>query len=233
MLIFDPAALPDDYDRRMRDDPLGVIKLLADEGRIFWLNTHADGAYSLGVCLDGQLPSRHAAFARQLGVAERFAASGGSLYFAGIEYAFRHDDSFLRKHPHMGSLQKIAAGDYRLTIYEIDYPANFHDKLLRQHLTVGDYRMHSLMNWLAPFGCISAVAMVAIAIAFGLRDWTRTALPLCVALIVPAILLASLRPHREAKRMKRAIERAYPEFLAVLIPVGSEPRLGNWPTATG
>jgi len=219
MLVFDPAALPDDYYSRMRKNPIAVIEPLANEGRIYWLDTHADGGYSLGVCIDGELRPEHVAFARQFGVAERFEAPSGRLYFAGIEYAFRHDNSFLRKHPQMGSYEQIAAGVYQLTMYEMDYPEDFHEILLRQRLTAGRFRAYSLMSWLVPLGCTSALAMIASAVALGLRAWSYTALPLCLASILPVLLLSRLRPYREALQAKHAIEREYPDFLAVLRPL--------------
>ena len=96
MLIFDPGALPDDYDERMRSDPLAVIEPLTENGKLYWLNTDSDGSYSLGVCLDGRLPGELSRFAKPLGVAGRFAAPRGRLSFTGIEYAFRHDVARLR-----------------------------------------------------------------------------------------------------------------------------------------
>jgi hypothetical protein len=222
MLIFDPVALPDDYDARAHGDPLAVIEPLCKEGRIYWLDTESDGGYSLGVCTSGEVRPEHAAFARQVGVAERFVAPGGRLYFTGIEYAFRHNDSLLRKYPHMGSYQMLAAGVYRLTIYELDYPEDFHEELLRERLGAGTLRLYSLMNLFVPLGCLSALALVASAFKLGLRVWSRTALPLCAALMLPAFVLPRLRPYREAERARRAVETEYPDYLAVLQPLSSE-----------
>jgi hypothetical protein len=215
MLIFDPAALPEEYEGSMRGDPLAIIEPLANAGTIYWLDTHADGGYSLGVCHDELRPELRA-FARQIGVAERFAAPSGKLYFAGIEYAFRDDDSFLRKHPHMGSCLPIAAGIYRLTVFDMEYPEDFHEALLRQRLTAGKFWMYSLMNWLAPLGCISALATIVSAFAIGFRWWCRIVLPLGLALVLPALILSRLRPFRAANREMHAIQREYPGFVAVL-----------------
>jgi hypothetical protein len=43
MLIFDPTTLPDDYDVRIRHDPIAVIERLFDDGCLYWLNTASDG----------------------------------------------------------------------------------------------------------------------------------------------------------------------------------------------
>ena len=221
MVIFDPAALPDGYDS-VRQNPVETIEAAAKEGRIYWLDTASDGGYDLAVCMDGVRPE-HARFARQIGVAERFAAPSGRLYFAGIEYMFRHDDSRLRKYPHMGSYQSIAPGVYRLTIYEMDYPEDFHEQLLRERIGPRSFRLYSLMGWFVPLGCLGALGLVAWLLVLGQGLWRGAApsvrfvliLPVCVALILPIVVLICSRAYREAERVKLAIEAEFPGFLAV------------------
>jgi hypothetical protein len=217
MLIFDPAALPDDYDLRARDDPMPVIKRLFDEGCVYWLNTHADGGYSLGVCLGESLPTEFAGFSRCLGVAARFAAPSGRLYFTGIEYAFHHDDSPLRKYPHMGASCQVPPGTYCLTLYELNYPDDFHESVLRQRLSARDFRRYSMMNSrLIPYGCLSTVLAAISAPLFGWLLWSVTALPLLIAIVLPAMLISRSQSYREASRLHLAIQREYPAYCAVL-----------------
>jgi hypothetical protein len=140
MVIFDPDTLPDDYEVRVRHDPVAVIERLSDDGWLYRLDTTSDGGYSLGICIGGCLPGEVAGFARPLGEATRFIVASGRLYFTGLEYAVRHDDSFLRRHPHMGACYEIPAGTYRLTLYEMDYPEDFHEDLSRQRLSAGEFR---------------------------------------------------------------------------------------------
>jgi hypothetical protein len=146
MVIFDPATLPDDYDAIARRDPITVIERLSVDGWLYWLDTASDGGYTLGVCVDGRVPGDLAGFARPLGNAARFSVATGRLYFAGIEYVFRHDDSFLRKHPHMGACYQIPPGTYRLTVYGIEYPESFHEDQLRRRLAADEFRLYSLLN---------------------------------------------------------------------------------------
>jgi hypothetical protein len=108
-------------------------------------------------------------------------------------------------------------GTYRLTLYKMDYPEDFHDNLLRQRLSPRDARLYALMNrGLIPLGCISAISLVASPWLLGWRLWSATTLPLCVALALPPILIYRWRPYREARRLSQAIEREYPDFCAVL-----------------
>lgn len=218
MLIFDPAAMPSDYDACAPDDPMSMILELTATGRVYWLDTHGDGGYNLGVCLGETLDHPYPQFAKQAGVADHFAAPSGKLYFTGIEYAFHHDDSFLRNHSHMGSFQKIPRGTYRLALYEMEYPKGFHEDLLRQEISAVAFQLYSLMSWLAPLGCLSLLVLAISPFLFGLRAWITTALPICLTLIAFAVLMARLPPYREARGRHRAIQRDNPGFIAVLRP---------------
>jgi hypothetical protein len=220
MLIFDPAALPDDYDARAREDPTALIEPLAAAGRLSWLDTAADGGYSLGLCVDRPLPPDMVPFAKLAGESGRFSAPSGRLYFTGIEYAFRHDDSFLRKYPHMGAYREIPPGEYHLRVFEMTYPEEFHEDLLRASLPPGAFRVYSLMNSLIPLGCVAVLALVASPFWLGLRLWCTTVLPLALMLVLPAIALSRTRTYREAKRLDQDIRRQYPDYMATLDHAG-------------
>jgi hypothetical protein len=222
MVIFDPAAMPDDYDIRARNDPVEVIEHLAAEQSLYWLYTAADGGYNLGICLGDELPAQMASFARLLGVAARFAAPGGKLYFTGAEYAFRHDDSRLRKYPHMGACQEIAPGVYRLAVYEIDYPEDFYEALLRKRIPASAFRIYSLMDRLMPVGCLGAILLVFSILGLGWRLWSICLLPVGLALLLPAIVVARTQLYREAKREALALEREYPNYLVGLQTVSRD-----------
>ncbi|HVX10843.1 MAG TPA: hypothetical protein VHC22_06655 [Pirellulales bacterium] len=219
MLVFDPAALPNDYDALARNDPVALNESLAKEGKLYWLDTEADGSYNLGVCTSGEVPPQHAPFARQLGVTERFSVPSGKLYFTGIEYGFRYDDTALGKNSPMGSHHTIDAGIYRLTIYEMEYPEDFHEQRLRERLPARSHRLYSLMNLFMPMGCLSTLVLLVSPFKLGLRAWSITALPICVALILPAIIVSRSPRFRELQRVKQAVEAEYPDYLAVLRPV--------------
>jgi hypothetical protein len=216
MLIFDPAALPDDFDRRVQDDPMAAIEQLRDEGRLYWLNTESDGSYSLGVCTNDSLPPNLARFGRLLGEAGSFAAPSGRIYFTGIEYGFRHDDSFLRRHSHMGAYCQIPGGTYCLSLYEMEYPEDFHDDVLRRTVSAREFRLYSLMNGLIPLACMSVVSLAVSLPLLGVRLWSVIALPVCVALALPAILISRSGPYRRTRRAHLDIQRAHPDFSATL-----------------
>ncbi|MEW4570444.1 hypothetical protein AB1L88_21470 [Tautonia sp. JC769] len=222
MVLFDPEVFPEGYDDT--DDPMDAIEQLDEMRRLVWMNTAADGGYSLGLCTDGVLPEGLAPHAR----ASEFCGGGievpgGELVFAGIEYTFRHDDSFLRKHRHMGERCEIPAGSYAITLYEMDYPEGFLGGRLAERLTDAQRFQHSLMNRLAPIGCLAAlvaVGLLASLVVVGPGRWKAVALAVAAALIAPALILGRLRPYREARRVQREVERLYPDYVAALERIG-------------
>src|SRR5262249_54083881 len=95
MVLFDPAALPDDFDEGYKRDPVSQLEPLAQAGRLYWLDTHGDGGYMLGIYVGNRLPDRLQPYAKRLGACDQFHVPSGRLLFTGVEYAFRADDSFL------------------------------------------------------------------------------------------------------------------------------------------
>jgi hypothetical protein len=223
MLIFDPGALPDDYDERMRSDPSAAIEPLAEKGKLYWLNTDSDGGYSLGVCLDGRLPGELSRFAKPLGVAGRFAAPSGRLFFTGIEYAFRHDDRFLLRYPHMGACQPIPPGVYHLALYEMDYPEGFHEELLRERLPATVFRLYTLMShWLIPLICVGVLLLSVSLFSLGVRVWSVTALPAGLALVLPVVLLSRTPTYRRVRGLLLDLQRRYPDYMVTVVPADDE-----------
>ena len=110
LLVFDPAALPPDYDRRRDHDPLELHEALAEQGRALLFETGADGIYRLHLYVDEPVPADVRAACQNPITVERFQIPSGRLYFTGAEYGFRRDDAFLRAYPQMGASAEVGAG---------------------------------------------------------------------------------------------------------------------------
>lgn len=215
MVLFDPEALPEDFDIQVRDDPAELIERLDAEGRLCGINPAADGGYSLGVCVDSGLPKSLVEFARPLAVVERFAVPGGRLHFAGIEYVFRRDDSMLRRYPHMGSSCEVPPGTYRMAVYEMEYPAGLDEAILRGRLPAAQYRLYEAAGWLTPLGCLGAAVVVALLALFR-RVGGLLALVAAVAVLGVALGLSRSKAYREADHLFRSIRREHPVYVVAL-----------------
>jgi hypothetical protein len=220
MVVFDPAALPDDFDAQQKVDSISHLEELQTAGRLYWINTEGDGGYELGVSTGDRLPDDLQPYAKSVDIVERFQIPSGRLFFTGIEYAFKSDDSRLRKYAHMGGEAKVEAGEYRAEFFEFEYPEDFHEDLLRQKLPVSQFRIHRLMNTLAPIGCVSFLALLALLAVLKWRIWLVTALPGGVALVALPLILANLPAYREAERIYKEIQTHYPSYGVLLQSIG-------------
>jgi hypothetical protein len=218
MVLFDPAALPDDFDSKQKTDPVSQLELLTRAGRLYWLDTHADGSYSLGVCAGDGLPVRLKPYARALDACERFQVPSGRLFFTGVEYAFRADDSLLRKHPHMGEYAELPAGTYRAEFFAFEYPEDFHEDRLRRRLPAVLFGIHRLMNTLAPIGCLAFLALLGSLFVLDWTVWVTVALPCGVSLIAPPLILSRLPAYRRADLIYKRIQKEFPGYGVLLQP---------------
>jgi hypothetical protein len=216
MVIFDPAALPDDFDAKNKQDPLSQLEQLMQAGRLYWLNTDADGAYTLGVYIGNSLPDRLKPYGKTLDTCDQFHVPSGRLFFSGIEYAFRADDSFLRKYPHMGEAVDLAAGLYRAEFFEFEYPEDFHEDLLQQRLPTAQFRTYKLMDTLVPIGCIALPALLVTFFLLAWTVWVAIVLPCGLGLIALPLILSRLSAYRQADAVYKNIEKEFPGYAVLL-----------------
>src|SRR5262245_5275268 len=223
MILFDPEALPDDYEKRCGSAFPALIEELQDSGSAYWLNTCSDGSYELLACEGEPLPSSLLHFASNPVVIERFRVPSGRVYFTGVEYAFRKDDSLLKKFPSMAGTFTIPPGVYRLTLFEMDYPEDYVEDQIRQQVPP------RLYWWSQSMGCFVwplLLALVVTVLLIFYLPWPAGlvyALPSSGALILLLWGLFRLKPYRQAQEARRRVERQYPGFVAELQYQGAIP----------
>ncbi|WP_165074616.1 hypothetical protein [Paludisphaera rhizosphaerae] len=216
MLLFDPQALPEDFDERTRGEAAQTLEEAAREGRLFRLEPGGNGSYSLGLCVGEEPPEDVADFLRLVDEADRLIVRN-RLFFAGIEYGFRDDGSFLAKHPHMGEYADVPPGTYRLRLFVADYPEGIVEDRLRGRVAGAAVWLDGIMRrFLLPIGSLGAIAgMIGLAL-MGWREWRVTALPVSLAMVLPAFVVSLLPAYREAREARRDVEDGLPDYWAVL-----------------
>jgi hypothetical protein len=223
MVLFDPGALPDDFDKKGKFQ-LEDIQRLAREGRIYWLHTNADGDYHIGLYLADALPETVQPYAKHLESVDELYLPTGELFFTGIEYAFHSDDSELRKYPGMGQAAQLPPGRYRMEVFEFDYPTDFEEDLLRERIPGSEFRAREWMNTLAPLGCIPLLFVLGVlARAIQQMQWSFW---MAIALVCGLVLIAvpviwSRRPaYRNAIVAYAQIEKDFPGYGVLLQRTG-------------
>jgi hypothetical protein len=216
LLLFDPGSLPEDFDTATHPDPVGLLERIQGEGRAYWIDTHADGAYVLHAYVDEPIPESLAPHTRNPVVVEAFQVPTGRLYFTGSEYAGTGVDAGLSRYPHMGGHLETRPGVYRLTIYEAEYPADLDEDVLRQEVTPGAFRVHQTMGCFVWLAILCAVGFAIALFGDLLKRWRYYLLPIFAAGVAWPFVLARLPPYRETHERYRAIQREHPAYVARL-----------------
>jgi hypothetical protein len=220
MVIFDPAALPDDFDAKHETDTVEQLEDLARAGLLYWLDTHADGGYTLGIFVGDCLPDRLQPYAKRIDAYEQLQLPSGRLFFTGVEYAFQSDDSRLRKYPHVGAAADVQPGRYRAEFFEFEYPEDYHEDMLRRRLPANQFRVHELMNALVRIAVISAIvcAVTLLSSLFRLRwgTWTTVILACGFPVIGLPILLYFRPSYRQASSVYGSIQKEFCDYGVLL-----------------
>lgn len=216
LLLFDPGALPPDFERSFQTDSAGILERLAREGRACWITTVGDGGYLLHCYVDERVPRELERCAVEPETIEEFQVLTGRLFFTGSEYAFREDDSLLRNHPHMGGSFLIPPGTYRLTIFRTRYPKNLVENLFRNQAAPWEYRLWTSMSALIPLAVAAWIGLVVIFFTTVHVPFPSFMAPLLLLVFALPFLVRRLETYRAAKERFANLEREYPALVAQL-----------------
>ncbi len=216
VILFDPESLPADFDAQVQDDPAAVLERLMGEGRAFVTETGGDGRFLLHAYVNEPVPVELGEHTRDPRVIDPFLAASGRLYFAGVEYAFRNDDSFLQKYPHMGGYFEVPPGVYKLTMYRTEYPGGLQEERLRQQVSGFRFWLHRGMGWLVTLAVLSLIGLVVGYFNFPRQPaYSGLLLGLAFLVALPIVVYRS-KPFQETKMCYERIQREYPTMIAWL-----------------
>ena len=162
LLLFDPGALPADFEHQFQTDAVEILDRLTRSGHACWINTEGDGSYLLHAYVDEPIPADLWAFVHSPEAVSEFQVPSGPLFFTGSEYAFRDDASFLDKHPHMGGSVSIRPGTYQLTVYRTAYPDGLLESQFRASVSPWEYRLWTSMKVLIPLAIAAWIGLIVI-----------------------------------------------------------------------
>ncbi|MGC8638918.1 MAG: hypothetical protein ACP5XB_03445 [Isosphaeraceae bacterium] len=233
LLLFDPAALPADFERQFQSDAGETLERMTRWGRAFWINTEGDGRYMLHAYVDEPIPAGLEASVRDPETVLAFQVPSGQLFLTGSEYAFRQHPSRLAKHPHMGSSVAIRPGIYQLTVYRAAYPDRLVQERFRNSVSPWEYRLWTSMTVLIPLAIAAWIVLVVIYFTTARVPYHRH-LSAVLALIfaVPFVVRWS-DAYRSLKQRFALLEREFPSLVAWLMYRGPIERLSETRRAAG
>jgi len=216
LLLFDPGALPSDFEDRMRAGTVEVLARLDDQGKVCWISTEGDGRFLLHAYVDEPVPEALRPYLCDPVVVERIPVPTGRLFLTGSEYAFRDDDHFLRQHPQMGGFFTIRPGTYRLSLYRGVYPPGALEHRFRVESSRWEYGLWNSLRVLIPLSVAAWIGLVVIFCTRSRVPWPSLLTPTLALLFALPFLVRRLETYRLAKERYTSLEREYPSFIAEL-----------------
>jgi hypothetical protein len=216
LLLFDPGALPADFERQFQSDTVDVLGRLSNEGKACWVATDGDGLHLVHAFVDEHVPKELWGFAVAPEVIEEFLVPTGQLFVTGSEYAFREDDSFLRRHPQMGGFVSIRPGTYRLTVFRTRYPEQLVEDLFRAQAGPQEYWLWRSTKALIPLAVAAWICLVVIFFTTVRVPFPRFLSALLGLILALPFLVHRLETYRAARRRFESLEREHPALVAHL-----------------
>ncbi len=214
LLLFDPGALPPDFEDRLRAGSVEVLARLDEQGKVCWIDTGGDGRFLLHVYVDESIPDALKSCLRDRMVFESFPVPTGRLFFTGSEYAFRDDDQFLCQHPHMGGFCTIRPGTYRLNLYRGEYPSGSLERQFRDEASRWEYGLWNSMRVLIPLSVAAWIGLVVIFFTRSRVPWPSLLAPSLALIFALPILVRHIETYRLARERYTSLEREFPSFIA-------------------
>lgn len=214
--LWDPQALPEDFDARYRQEPGELLKTLQEQGRLFWDETGGDGAYLLHLYVDEPVPSHLEPYLQNPVEIPQFQVPGGSLWFAGAEYAFHTEDSRLRAHPHMGGRLELPVGVYWARFAQVEYPDDHVEEQIRRRLGDDAYRVRDASGGLIAGAMFVSLAALISLFLSRLSPWSLGLIGLAAVLWIGVTVMTRSRRYREVGERSEQIEHEFPSYIAEL-----------------
>lgn len=214
--LWDPEALPADFDARYRSEAAELLETLQAEGRLFRHETGGDGSYLLHLFVDAPVPEELRPYLREPLELPRFQVPNGALWLAGAEYVFHTEDAMLRAHPHMGTRLELPAGVYHARMYEASYPEDYVEEQVRRRLGEDAYRLRDVSGGIIAAAVFTSLVAV---IALFLSRFSAASLGLLGVAALLWLVVARMtrsRRYREVGEQSEAIEREFPDYVAEL-----------------
>jgi hypothetical protein len=216
LLLFDPAALPADFEHQFQSDASGTLERLHRQGLACWIPVAGDGSYLLHVYLDEPIPPTLRLCLREPVVIANFPAPSGWLHFTGAECAFRDDDIALAEQPRMGGSAVITPGTYRLMLFRAEYPAGHVARQFRASASHLEYSLWASMYVLVPLAVAAWIGLVVIFFTTVRVPFPSFLAPLLLAVFSLPFLVRRLPAYKSVREQYARVERRFPPLVVQL-----------------
>jgi hypothetical protein len=233
LCLFDPGALPVDFDERAREDSVATFEELDRQGKLWWSDTGGDGGYLFHVYVDEPVPDALRSVLRDPHQRAPFNVPSGALWACGAEYAARDPErgsastpkGGLANYPHMGGRCQLEPGEYSLTVWRAEWPDKAVEGELAQQLGKSSVTRSNRLGVATGITLFAAFALsiVTLGLTIGaLRDFRARLGELALwwgallALWLLALRMAKAMSRQERDPRRRAVEQRFPSIVVHL-----------------
>jgi hypothetical protein len=163
--FFDVAALPKDFDEQAKADQMAVLEKLSREGRLWYLETGADGGYLFHFYIETVLPELIAKHSAEPNITERFSVPSGEMWACGAEYVALDPKRALAKFSHMGASFQIPPGDYEITAWRTEWPEDFVEDKIKERIGNVAWRRNEALG--QSTGCLFVALIIGTLVSLG------------------------------------------------------------------
>lgn len=231
--FFDAAALPEDYDEQVKKDRMAVLEKLSHEGRLWYLETGADGGYLFHFYIEEVLPELIAKHSVEPKITKRFSVPRGEMWACGAEYVALDPKRALAKFSHMGASFQIPPGDCEITAWRTEWPEHFIENKIKERIGKASWRRNEALG--QSTGCLFVALIIGTVVSFGVSasrgTWGHFGLGsgwfwgglgvlwvVCIAMVIFLKKMENHGPRREVERefpsivveMKRSVPSTKP-----------------------
>jgi hypothetical protein len=133
-----------------------------------------------------------------------------------MEYAFREDETLLRKYPRMGGSVTVPAGTYRLTACRASYPKGLVDARFRAEASPWELRLWNSMRHLIPLAVAAWIGLIVICFTHVRVPFPNFLAPALGLIFALPFLIRQHETYRAARRRFARVEQGFPFLVAQL-----------------
>jgi hypothetical protein len=205
--LFDPAALPDDFDRHWEESPIEFARVLQQEGRMFFVETGADGSYSLELFVDEEVPENLCTYAADPIELPRFRIPGGTLLFCGGEYAAREAQESV------ANRASLVAGEYHAKFWRTEYPQEMVYNMVKSKLGPIRHGVETFIGTMTGLAIVSSVLLLPALLFFWFAQWVWIGLAISLPLAGLGMFVLKLPYFERIQADRRGVEKEYPSII--------------------
>jgi hypothetical protein len=228
-LLFDPEGLPGAMDTWVENDQFDRIRVDLVDNRSAVLveledetdedEPPEDFGARLHVYENEPMPRDLRPFCRDTRDIRDFTVISGTVWWTGVEYAFRHPDN--RPTEDEGGFCVVDEGQYSIRFHRMEYEGNYKNERLKAEIDSNAYNLRELKEGLSCLGCLGAFAvLVLIFVPISWWNWFQWGVcPVLTAFLV-ANMLQMIPSVKDADlRWERILEEC-PDYVLEMTLLG-------------